>query len=57
VFSFTGTVFLKALTGPIRCSKMVTGKEDSALLTIINNVFRFINLCKEDVSVICNSKR
>jgi len=56
VFSSIKTVFLKALTGPVRCSKAVAGKEDSALLIIINSIFRFINLRKEDVSVVCNSE-
>ena len=56
MFSSIRTVFLKALTGPIRYSKVVTSKEDSALLTTTNSIFHFINLRKEDVSVICNSK-
>jgi len=57
VFSSIRTVLFKTLTGLIKCSKAVTSKEDSALLTIINSVFHFINLCKEDISVICDFKR
>jgi len=57
VFSFIRTVLFKALTGPVRYFKVVTNKEDFTLLTITNNVFYFINLCKEDINVICNSKR
>ena len=57
MFSFTGTVLFKALTGPIRCSRAVASKEDSTLLTITNSIFRFINLYREDVSVICDFKR
>ena len=57
MFSSTGIVLFKALTGPVRYSKVVTGKEDSALLTITNSVFRFIDLRREDVNVVYNSKR
>jgi len=57
VFSSTGTVFFKALTNPVRCSRAVAGKEDSALLITVNNVFHFIDLYREDISVICNFKR
>jgi len=57
MFSSIKTVFFKALTNPIRYFKTVTNKEDSALLTITNNVFRFINLRKEDINVICDFKR
>jgi len=56
VFSFIRTVLLKALTSLIRCSKAVTSKENSTLLTTADNIFRFVNLYKEDVSVIRNSK-
>ena len=57
MFSFIKTVFLKALTNPVKFSKTVTSKEDSALLTIINSVFHFIDLHKKDINIICNSKR
>jgi len=57
VFSFIGIVFFKVLISLIRCFKVVISKEDSTLLIIVNNVFYFINLCKEDVSVVCNFKR
>jgi len=49
-------VLFKTLTSPIKYFKAVTNKEDSALLTITNNVFHFINLHKEDINVIYNSK-
>jgi len=57
VFSFIRTVLFKALTSPIKYFKAVTGKEDFTLLIIINSIFYFINLCKEDMSVICDFKR
>ena len=57
MFSFIGIVFLRVLTNFIKCFKMVISKEDSALLITTNSVFYFINLCKEDVSVICDFKR
>ena len=57
MFSSIGTVLFKALTGPVRCSRVVVNKEDFALLTITNSVFRFIDLYREDVSVVYNSKR
>ena len=57
MFSFIGIVFFKVLISLIRCFKVVISKEDSTLLIIVNNVFYFINLCKEDVSVVCNFKR
>jgi len=57
VFSFIRTVFFKTLTGLIKCSRVVTSKENSTLLTITNSVFRFINLYKENINIICNSKR
>jgi len=56
VFSFIKTVLFKALTSPVKCFKVVTSKEDSTLLTTINNIFYFINLYKEDISVICDFK-
>ena len=51
------TVFFKTLTGLIKCFKTVISKEDFTLLTITNNIFRFIDLYKEDISVVCNFKR
>ena len=57
MFSFIRTVLFKALTSPIKYFKAVTGKEDFTLLIIINSIFYFINLCKEDMSVICDFKR
>ena len=56
MFSSIGTVLFKALISLIRYFKVVTSKENSTLLIIINNVFYFINLYKKDISVICNSK-
>jgi len=57
MFSSIGIILFKALTSPIRCFRAVASKEDSTLFTITNNIFYFIDLYKEDVSVICNSKR
>jgi len=57
VFSSIRTVLFKVLTSPVRYFKAVTSEENSTLFTITNNVFRFINLCKEDISVVCNFKR
>jgi len=57
VFSSIRTVFFKALTSPVRCFKAVASEEDSTLFITANNVFRFIDLHKEDVSVICDFKR
>ena len=57
MFSSIRIVLFKALTGLIRCFKTVISKEDSALLIITDNIFYFINLYREDVSVIYNSKR
>ena len=57
MFSSIRTVLLKALISPVRCFRVITGEEDFTLLTITNNVFRFVDLRKEDVSVIYNSKR
>ena len=56
MFSSIGTVLLKALTSPVKYSKAVISKENSTLLITTNNVFRFINLRKEDISIICNFK-
>ena len=57
MFSSIGIILFKALTNFIRCSRAVASEEDSALLTITNNIFHFVDLYKEDISVICNSKR
>ena len=57
MFSSIGTVLFKALISPVRCSRVVASEEDSTLLTITNGVFRFVDLRREDVSVICDSKR
>ena len=57
MFSSIRTVFFKALTSPVRCFKAVASEEDSTLFITANNVFRFIDLHKEDVSVICDFKR
>jgi len=56
MFSSIRTVLLKALTSSIKYFKVVINNEDSTLFTTINNVFYFINLYKEDISVICNFK-
>ena len=57
MFSFIRIVFFKALTNLIRCFKAVVSEEDSTLFITTNNIFRFINLYKEDISVIYNFKR
>jgi len=56
VFSSIRIVLFKALTGPVKCFKVVVSKEDSALFTITNSVFYFIDLCREDVNVVCDSE-
>jgi len=56
VFSFIGIVLLGALTSPVRYFGTVASKEDSALLAIINSVFCFVDLRREDASVVCNFK-
>ena len=56
MFSFIRIVFFKALTGSVKCSKTVASKEDSTLLITVNNIFHFIDLRKEDVSVVCDFK-
>jgi len=56
VFFSIGIVFFKALTSPIKCFRVVASKEDSTLLVITNSVFYFMDLCREDISVVCDSK-
>jgi len=56
VFSSIRTVLFKTLTNLIKCFKVVTSKEDITLFITANNIFRFINLYKEDISIICDFK-
>ena len=56
MFSSIRTVLFKALTNLIKYFKVVISKEDFTLFIIINNIFRFVNLYKKDISIICNSK-
>ena len=56
MFSSIGIVLLRALTGPVKYSRTVVSEKDSALLTITNSVFRFVDLYREDVSVVCDSE-
>jgi len=56
VFSSIRTVFLKALTSLIRYSRVVVSEEDFTLLITANSVLYFIDLYREDVSVVCDFK-
>jgi len=57
MFSSIKIIFLEALTSPVRCFRVVISKEDSVLLTITDSVFCFVDLYREDTSVVRNSKR